>query len=227
MHTLTRVGQKYPLLEYFMQHGARAITPQERELSIVRATLVEASAAFCPKAHLYLSTNLHDSAIIGTSCSLQHVSFTLCDDGLGEFYSALCNKFAVPESESIIRFPVTLRFTGLTRFAINIVTPSDELVPVKAERYLRRLGELLYDEVLRFEPGHIALGMYCLSKKRRSSARLLVEIEAQELVVEESFHMMFQKAFGEDVTPLVMGYLEKRKRGGCNGFRAIMDYLGR
>ncbi len=219
-------SQEYPLLSLWASDDEEDHA-KYRSLSKQYSSLLKTSSAVVAKGTVYLNGMLHDSWVTSVEHEDREIRIWLNEFSTHCFADAYAQAYGinVPHERRVL--PVCLRFTGLTRCQIYWTWNSGEMVPLRTERHLRHLSELLMDEVTAMENGRISTGFLFWSRKKhpKEQRRLILQLHAERLDIEEHNARAFVELFGASHVGAFDRFWVQRQAGRYFDYSSAMSFL--
>ena len=165
---------------------------------------------FIPKVGRYFGSRLHDSWVM--SISYTGDSLTLC---LNEFYShvfcdALVELTNIKIPHERRQCPVSFTFENVRSCSLCRINKNDKVMPINKKKYLPKLTEYLWDEIHEISSQRIKMGIgFWADLPGRQRNNLILEIDAERLVIKEEQRDAVLTMFGEEYISLFDSYWQE------------------
>ncbi len=161
----------------------------------------------------YVDCRLHDSWVINTNYNYKELEITLNEFSSHCFADVVVEEFGlnIPHKKRVL--PVSLKFKNIKKISISWVNKNSKIIPIKTEKFITRLSEFLYEQIITLEKNKIEIGLLFWSGMKGKKSYLLLEIECEHLVVNEFQEEEFRKLFGEKHLLLFKKFWEEKQKG--------------
>ena len=203
----TLCSSRYTVLNYHMDLGG--CLASWKSLYEKHKDLLQSAEQWHLSISNFLGSKLHDSWIISIDSTKGDLTIKV-NDFIGHlFFDAVvaCRDVKIPHKQRVCE--VSLVFKNVKRFSLNYINRNDKIIPVKASKYFKYINEYLYDEVLEVAQDKIMMGIvFDAQTPDRDKSSMLLELEAEKLLIEDNRRIAIVEAFGENTAKLFDEYLQ-------------------
>jgi hypothetical protein len=155
----------------------------------------------------------HDSKILGLRTYQRDLYLELSDFQTAQLAYALREHKRVEISDSRIKFPVTIVFSGVSHYSLNTINRQGR-IKRRSSKFSRHLTEYLYESFSSFEKGRIELCLNLWSKDQHCGhSRWLSLIECEGIAIHQDFRSKWVTLFGDESSALFDQYMQNRFDG--------------
>jgi len=209
---------KYPLLDALIFHkgnnwGEKYDERQTQELSKKHSALVSSSTGLSALAKVYFGSRLHDSWIEGINYQNRKLEIKFNEFTSHCFVDAICDEFElnIPHKNRVI--PVTLSFLNLHHLSISRINGNNKIIPLSKQKFIPKLSEYLYDQIIFAESGKIVAGILFYTGLKGNKSYLLLELCCEEVEIIEAQREAFHKLLKGNYVEIFDLYWKKKQVG--------------
>ena len=209
---------KYPLLDSLIffkgnNYGEAYNESQRVNLAEEYDSFISSKHDLAEKIKNYFGSRLHDSWVEKISYQSDQMSVTFNEFSSHCFADAVSEHFNlnIPHKKRVL--PVTLNFLNVKYLSISWINGNSKIIPLKKEKFIPKLSEFLYDQIIIFEKNKVVLGMLFWSGLKGNKSYLLLQVECEKLCIEETQREAFKIIFDENYLDLFDLYWAKKQSG--------------
>lgn len=223
---------KYPLLDsliYFKGNnwGEDYSESQRSKLSEKYASFISSENNFDEITKQYFGGRLHDSWVEKISYQSDQMSIVLNEFSSHCFADAIVEGFNLNIPHKKLIFPVALNFSKIKNISISWVNGNSKIIPLNKEKFIPKLSEFLYDQIITLEENKISLGMLFWSGLKGNKSDLLLQVECEKVNVDESQREAFIKIFGDKYLDLFDLYWAEKQSGNYFDYSTAIELINK
>ncbi len=224
------LARKYPIIHNRHYSFVEDEEAQHDEFLVHYArveAMLETKAPLLPQGKTYLNSRLHDSWVLRFTRTKDDFAILLNDFQSHCFCAALSFLRGDLISHRLAVLPLCLLFVQVRKITVSHVNRHGKLLAVKAERLFTGKCEFLCDEVGEIEDGHTSIGiLFWKDKMIKGDKRLLLEVEAKKLSIQEQQRQDFVDLFGEELVSWFDLHMDARKKNAWYfDYSSSLDFL--
>jgi hypothetical protein len=209
---------KYPLLDsliYFKGNnwGKTYNESQRKKLADGYDSFISSKHNIDDRIKNYFRSRLHDSWVEKISYQSNLLSITLNEFSSHCFADAISEHFNlnIPHKKRLL--PLTLNFLKVKDLSVSWINGNSKILPLNKDKFMSKLSEFLYEEIIVFEKDKIVIGMLFWTGMKGNKSYLLLQVECEDLYVEEAQREAFKLIFNNNYLDLFDLYWAKRQSG--------------
>ena len=221
---------KYPLLDTLVYSksnnwGDIYTDSYREECSKSYSKFIDSKFEETPFIKNYFNFGMHDSWVTNMHFNREQLEITFNDFQTHCFVDALIEVSNEKIQHKKRVLPVILRFNNIKKLSVAWVNKNSKIIFLNKNRYLPKLKEYLYEQVVTFEPDKISVGILFWSDLKGNKSYLLVEIECGNLSIEEQQRNAFIQLFDGNHVELYDLYKVQRNNGLCFDFSTSLEFI--
>ncbi len=161
----------------------------------------------------YFGGKLHDSWVTEVYYKNNQIGIALNEFASHCFSDAICEEFniKIPHKKRIL--PIILNFSRVKKFSVSRINNNSKILPLKKEKFLPKLKEFLFDEIIILDKNKIEIGIIFWSGLNGNKSELLLQIECENLEIIQSQRKAFEILFKGKYLNLYDVYWEQKLKG--------------
>lgn len=189
------------------------------------ANLLKSKEKIIPKCSIYLNSALHDSKVISIKNNKNTFSIVLNDFCSMCFCNALIEiiNIKVPKRKRI--FPISLSFDKYHSINLSWINRNNKLIKVNTDRYLPKLSEYLYDQLIEIQNNSISIGILFWAKSSKNKQHLLLQVKSRVLRIEEFQRNAFLELFDYNFLELFDSFWAIRRQGVLFDYNKAFEFI--
>lgn len=221
---------KYPLLDTLIYSKSNSwgeiyTDSYREECSKGYSKFIDSEFEETPFVKNYFNFGLHDSWVTNIHFNQEQLEITFNDFQTHCFVDALLevSNEKIQHKKRIL--PVSLSFKKIKKLSVAWVNQNSKILYLNKDRYLPKLKEYLYEQVLTVEPDKLSVGILFLSGLKGNKSYLLVEIECERISLDEQQRNAFIKLFSGNHLALYDSYRTQRNNGSYFEFSTSLEFI--
>lgn len=168
------------------------------QISSQYSSLINSKKTLIPNLPLYFDSRLHDSWVNKITYSNTEVTINLNEFSTHCFAEALSNKYCIKIPHQKRIFPVCFNFNGVKKFTISWINRNGKILPLKKDKCIPRLSDLLYEEATQIESDRISVGFIFWTRFKGNKSYLLMQLTSDKMEIAEHQCNAFKTLYGKD-----------------------------